>query len=492
MVLERIRRSGHRTLSLFPLTLARLGLVSRERGQETFDIATPAMVSGGIWTILRLSDFFMVSLAGSDAALAAMQFAFQYYFLGFALAMAIGSGTISVVSRFKGREDHDRADLAIKQALWLSIGISAPLVLVSVVYPAALIELFTDDPAVVRLGGIYLQIIMMALTLRFWSMIGARALEACGNTRTPMVVNLVVIPTNFVLNAILIFGLGPAPEMGIAGAAAGTALATALGAAIYVWIFRSGLFEVQLRLGGTQVDRGIIKEIVRVGLPVAGRRLIETGSRFPFLFVLGVLGTPVVAAFAIGRRFMTLALIPGFGYATAASALVGQNLGRGDEEEATRYGREALTLALVTQVLVAGLAAIFARPIVVLFNLEAVDLSVTFIRVLAVSVAGNSVAQALQGALRGAGDMTWPFYAAVLGNGVRLTLAALALPAGFVLFGGTALAIAPGIGAGVVFIYAAIILDRYLRAVVVAVRFWSGRWKVIGQKGIPTGTPEEF
>lgn len=490
-MLQRIISAGRRTLRLFPLVLARLGIVSRERGQKTFDIAAPAMVSGGIWTVLRLSDFFMVSLAVSDAAVAAMQFAFQYYLLGFALAMAIGSGTISIVSRFKGRGEHDNADLSIKQALWLAVVISAPIVAVSWVYPDVLIGLFTDDPAVVRLGAIYLEIVMLALTMRFWSIVAARALEACGDTRTPMLVNLLVIPTNFVLNAVLIFGLGPAPRYGIAGAALGTVVANTLGAVVYGWIYGSGRFDVRLRLRGRQLDVGIATEILRVGVPVAGRRLVETGSRFPFMFVLGVLGTPVVAAYAIGRRFMTFALIPGFGFATASSALVGQSLGRGDELEATRYGREALNLALVAQLLVACVAAALARPLVVLFDLEAVELSVTFVRVLALSVGGHSVAQALQGALRGAGDMTWPFYAAVVGNVARLGIAVLALPVGVVLLGGTPFAFAPGLAAGVVAVYVAIVVDRYVRAAIVAVRFWSGRWKAVGRESLPTELTED-
>jgi len=55
----------------------------------------------------------------------------------------------------------------------------------------------------------------------------------------------------------------------------------------------------------------IATEILRVGMPVPGRRMVETGSRITFMFVLGVLGTPGVAASAIGRRFITFALIPG-------------------------------------------------------------------------------------------------------------------------------------------------------------------------------------
>ena len=116
-------------LALFPAYLARLGLVDRRKGEEAFDLAVPAMVTGGLRTLLRTADFLMVSVAAGPTAVAALEFGFQYYFIPFGLALALTSGTISVVSRFKGAEDHREANFAIKQSLWLSLAISVPIVL---------------------------------------------------------------------------------------------------------------------------------------------------------------------------------------------------------------------------------------------------------------------------------------------------------------------------------------------------------------------------
>lgn len=479
-----VRERGWKALLCFPDMLAKLGLVSREKARQTFELAVPAMVSAGIWTVLRITDFFMVSLALSDAAVAALEFAFQYYFVGFSLAIAVSSGTISLVARFKGAGDHAAADFVVKQSLWFALFISVPLIAVSWVYARELLGVLTDNFEVVDLGSSYLQIVMLALAFRFWSMIGARGLEGSGDTTTPMYVNLVIIPLNIVLNALLIFGVGPVPRLGIAGAALGTAIANTFGGAVYAGIFLSGRFPVRLRLGGKQWDWSVALEIVRVGLPLAGHRLVGTVGRFPFLFMLGVLGTPVVAAFAIGRQVMQLAMIPGWGYQTSASTLVGQSLGSGDMDAATAYGWETVTVALATQLVVGALFAIFARPIAGLFGTEAVALTTLFIWVFALGVAGSSIGQTLQGGLRGAGDTTWPLYGATLGTLIRLGITALALPASFVLASVGGVSLTPGQGLGVGAVFVAILADRYGRAVVNGVRFHSHRWQVVARRSL--------
>lgn len=97
-------------------------------------------------------------------------------------------------------------------------------------------------------------------------------------------------------------------------------------------------------------------------------RLLQTFGRFPFLFVLGVLGTPVVAAYAIGR---------------------------GEDSEATGYGWQTLRIALATQLPVAALLVIAARPIALAFGTEHVGLTVTFIRVFGLAVAGFSISRTI-------------------------------------------------------------------------------------------------
>ncbi|WP_436930206.1 MATE family efflux transporter [Halosimplex halobium] len=486
-----VRQRVRDALFVFPALLDRFGIADREKSGEAFDLALPVMVTGALRVLLRVADFLMVGIALGDAAIAGLELGFQYYFIGFGLSLAVSSGTISVVSRLQGADRPDRADLAVKQSLWLALAISLPLTAVAWVYAEPLVGLLTDDAAAIDYGATYLSIVMLSMAPRFWSMVASRALAGSADTRTPMYVRLTTLPTNVVLNAALIFGLGPAPELGIAGAAIGTAVANALAAAVFLALLVSGDYAVALPLGGRQLDLGLGKEILRVGVPLSGMRLLQTFGRFPFLFILGQLGVGAVAAYAIGRRVMLLALMPAWGYSTAASTLVGQYVGSGDDENAAEYGWQTLRIALATQLLVAAVLVAAARPVAVAFGTNEVDLTVQFIRVFGLAVAGFSVSRTMRGSLRGAGDTRWPLYGTVLGTYVvRLPVASLALPAGFAV---TVLGVSVPLGAsmGYTAVFAAIVADFYVKAAVNTGRFRSGKWRDVARaSGVGAGADD--
>ncbi|WP_247005586.1 MATE family efflux transporter [Halorientalis litorea] len=475
------RAAVRAALMRFPAMLARLGLVDREQASEAFDLAVPVMVTGGLRVLLRVADFLFVGLAIGDTAIAALEFGFQYYFVGFGLALALTSGTISVVSRLQGADRPARANLAVKQSLWLSLAVSLPLTVVAWVAAPALVDVLTDDPRTIDLGATYLRLVMLTLAFRFWSMVAARALAGSGDTRTPMYVRLLTLPTNVVINAVLVFGLGPFPRLGVAGAAIGTAAANALAGVVFFGLLASGRYAVRLPLTGPQLDLSLCREIVRVALPLSGMRLLQTVARFPFLFVLGVLGTPVVAAYAIARRVMLLSLMPAWGYATAASTLVGQAVGAGDDRTATAYGWQTARIAIVTQLLFGAVLVAGARPIALAFGTEYPGLAVSFIRVFGLVIVGFSLSRTMRGSLRGAGDTRWPLYAQFVGSYLfRLPVAALALPAGFaVTVGGVS--VAPGLGWGLPAVYVALVGDYYLKAGINSARFASGKWQLVAR-----------
>jgi len=480
-----VRTATRRLLDGYPALLAWFGLVDRTAGAEAFDLAVPVMVTGAFRVLLRISDFLFVGLALGDAAIAGLEIGFQYYFIGFGLSLALSSGTISVVSRLQGAGERARADLAVKQSLLLSTAVAVPLTVVSWVYARPMIALLTDDPTVVDFGAAYLQIVMLSVTFRFYGLVASRALAGSADTRTPMYVRLVTLPINVVLNGLLVFGLGPFPRLGVVGVALGTAAANVLAALVFLALLVSNRYAVGLRLGGPQFDAGLSAEIVRVASPLAGMRLLQSGARFPFLFILGTLGVPVLAAYAIGRRVVMLALMPAWGYATAASTLVGQAIGAGDRSGATTYGWQTLRIGVVTQVLVAAVIVVAARPIALVFGTAYVDLTVTFVRVFGLATAGFGVARTMRGSLRGAGDTRWPLYGQVLGSYVvRLPIAVLALPTTATLTV-AGVSLTPGLGLGTSAVFLALVADFYTKAAVNAGRFWTGRWwDVARQAGV--------
>jgi Na+-driven multidrug efflux pump len=180
---------------------------------------------------------------------------------------------------------------------------------------------------------------------------------------------------------------------------------------------------------------------------------------------------------------MLLALMPAWGYSTASSTLVGQSIGAGNDDEATEYGWQTLRIALATQLLVGAVLFVAARPISVAFGTQHVDLTVEFVRIFGVGVAAFSVSRTMRGGLRGAGDTRWPLYGSLAGTYLfKLPVVFLAIAPGVVLFSVLGLDFAPGLGWGLLAVYASILGDMYLRAAINTFRFWTGKWKHVARE----------
>ncbi|MBS3781374.1 MAG: MATE family efflux transporter [Candidatus Thermoplasmatota archaeon] len=465
-----IRTQHNRLVKALPKLLARLGILDEKRGTEAFSLAWPVILTGGLRVGLRLTDFLMVGFAIGAAGVAALGFGFQFFFIGFALSLAVSSGTISLVSQHHGAGEYEKADFVIKQSVWLAVLISLPLMLVTWFHAEGMIGLLSSDPEVIDLGGAYLRVLMIGLLFRFFSMVAARAFAGSGNTVTPMYVSALGVPSNVVLNWLLIFGIGVFPELGIVGAALGTLITNISMAVIFFALLFSNNYNVSFKLRGKQWDTSVVKKLFSVSLPLLGMRMARTLGQFPFLWMLDSFGTGVVAAYQVGRRVELFAMEPAWGFGTASSTLVGQSLGAEKEDEAELYGWDTLKISIAVMLPIGFLLALFAGPISGLFSDETdvIFLSTRFIYINAIGVLGYAVNRIMRGALRGAGDTRWPFYGNLLG------IYGWLLPVSYI-FGIV-------LDFGLIAIFIAVLGSFFIPGLVNLIRFKSGRWKEVSRK----------
>ena len=465
-----IRTQDNLLVKALPKLLAKIGLLDEKRGTEAFSLAWPIILSGGLRVGLRLTDFLMVGFAIGAAGVAALGFGFQFFFIGFALSLAISSGTISLVSQHHGAGEYEKADFVIKQSIWLAVIISLPLMLITWFHAEGMIALLSSDPEVIELGGAYLRVLMIGLLFRFFSMVTARGFAGSGNTVTPMYVNAFGVPANVILNWLLIFGIGILPEYGIVGAALGTLITNVSMAVILFVLLFSGRYNVGFTLGGKQWDNSVVKKLFTVSLPLLGMRMARTLGQFPFLWMLDSFGTGVVAAYQIGRRVELFAMEPAWGFGTAASTLVGQSLGADQEDEAELYGWDTLKISISVMLPIGFVLALFAGPISGLFTDEpgVIFTSTQFIYINAIGVLGYAINRIMRGALRGAGDTLWPF----LGNMVGFY--GWLLPVSYIF--------AIVLDFGLLAIFVALLGSFFIPALINLARFKSGRWKAVSRK----------
>ncbi|MFW5965369.1 MAG: MATE family efflux transporter [Halodesulfurarchaeum sp.] len=459
-------------LSAIGSGLARLGLIDGERANETVELAWPRILTGIARMSKNAADVAMVGLALGPAAINGVGFATPYWGLAFSLGGGLAAGTIALVSQRYGAKRYDQLGQAIRSSAVLLVGLTIPFAVLYAAAPEALVGVLTNTPAEIDYGARYLRILAIGVPFASLNLIGSRALIGADDAWTPMVLRGSGAIVNVVLNAVFIFGLG----MGVEGAAWGTVLSNVLvTASTAIGLARGrlpliGQFPVTVDPVGRYIDVPTFRDLFSIGLPVIGRNSVWTVARFPTLAFVSMFGTQVTAAYIITRRIWGVMNTPGWGFGLAASSLVGQSLGRGQEAIAEAYGYEITRFSVTTYAL-AGLGiTIFAEPIVSLFigsaNDPSIPIAVPMVWAAALAIIPQGVTSTIAGALDATGDTRWPFYSRALG------MFGFAIP--LMYLGATT-------PLGVWGIYLSFFGETVVSGAINYYRFWTGKWKAISR-----------
>jgi len=461
------------------LGLARLGLIDRERAVQTTVLAWPRIVTG----IARMSksavDVAMVGVAVGTSAVAGVGFAGPFWGLAFAIGGGVAGGTIALVSQRYGADVYDELGLAVRSSTVLVIVVSAPVVAVFWAFPYELISLLSTNESAIEYGARYLGIVAFGIPFAGLNLVGSRVLVGTDDAYTAMQVRAGGAFANIGLNAVFIFGL----EWGVAGAALGTVLSNAAVTATFAAGLCAGrlpgigAFPVRIDPIGAYLDGETLRDLVTIGLPVGGRNLVWVVAEFPMLGIVDLFGENTVAAFVIARRIWGVMNTPGWGFGLASSSLVGQSLGRNDEDVAEAYGRDIIRFAVATYIVSAVLIAVFAERIVVLFAEEPtsaeIPIAIDLVYAACVAIVFQGVAGAAAGPLDASGDTRVPFASQFLGTFCcAIPLAYLGATTGLGYWG----------------LYLAFLAETTVPATINYWRFRTDRWKSISRGYRPETT----
>jgi putative MATE family efflux protein len=429
-------------------------------------LAWPTIVGFGAQTLVRFADFVMVGGLGPEA-LAAVGLGGQVYWLVQALANLVPTGLAAIVARSVGAGDFSRCDVAFRQALLLSTALAVLTTFVGLPFTEFVIAIYGVEPAVVSMGGDYMYWMLWGTVPFSLAFVFGGASRAAGDVRTPLYIGLVVNVLNIGLNWVLIYGNLGAPALGVAGAAMASTIAMVVQLIIFFWLWRTGRFILKPYGGSFRPDRAMCLRLFRIGYPAAVEQLLFQIGLLGFQRIMSLYGTAAIAAYNVGAQILSLSFIPGIGFSTAASTLVGQFLGDNAPEDASRAGWQATFGAVASMTLIGVIIVAFARPLALIFSddPEVVDLTVDFIWILGCIQPLMAIEFSIGGSLRGAGDTFYPMVTVFFG----LFLARL-IPAAIL---GVIL------GAPLQLVWCALIGDYAVKAVLLIRRFRGGLWKTI-------------
>jgi putative MATE family efflux protein len=440
----------------------------RTETREVAALATPIVASNLLGWVSGFANVYMLSRLGAET-LAGLGMANQIAVMVVILVFGITTGTMALVARARGAGDSSAASHILRQSLLLALLQSTVIGLAGAALAPWLMRALGAEGVAAQAGTLYLRILLLGLACTAIDFTLTSTMRGVGDSMTPLRINAVVVALNIAGTALLVFGPGPFPALGIAGSAAASIGARAVGVA-WAWTrLRGGRSGFQWQPGSWSPDGGTIRRILNIGLPSALEVFVRAGSSVALMGVVARTGpgTAAVAAHTVGLQMEMFSRVPSLGIGTAATALVGQRMGAGDPRAAQRVGwlASAMGVALLGAL---GLAMLLmAGPLSRLFIEDPATARMTadYLRTLALAQPLYALGMVVAGALRGGGDTRFPMWSAVVSGWVFL------IPVAW--FTGVHL----GWGPRAVWLVQA--LNYAVFAVLLTWRFRAGRWKTI-------------
>jgi putative MATE family efflux protein len=415
--------------------------------------------------VVGIADIAMVGRLGADE-LAAVGLGRQLVFIFQGLISGLSVGTTALIARYIGAKEREKAVRVGEQSVLFGTILSLTIGLVGVLYSKNFLQFLGAESTVVSLGYDYLQIMFLGMSTVFITFVINAIFRGAGDTKTPMYLMAFINTMNIILNYFLIFGIWKFPFLGVRGAALATVFSRGTGILIGLYLLLTGVKGFRLRFH-LSLDFTVIKKIITIGLPASGERIINSSAGIIYTMIIVSFGTYAVAAHQVAIRSESFSFMPGFGFAIAATTLVGQNLGALKEKRAEKCAYESLKIAVIIMSLMGLLFFVFPEYFVRLFTNEpdVISAAIPCLMIIAVTEPMLGIVFVLAGSLRGAGDTTSP----LIITGISLWL--VRLPLAYVL--GVTL------GMGLTGAWIAMSVETAVRGALIFLRFRMGKWKKI-------------
>jgi putative MATE family efflux protein len=395
-------------------------------------LALPLVAQNVVRVAQQVIDTFWLGRLG-ETAVAAVGLTVPILGVLFALLVTPFVGTQILVSQRVGADDADGSRRLVVHGVVLALLVGAAVGGGVALGADAVVRLVGAGPEVAGAAALYLGTVALGLPVAGASDALEAGFVGRGDSRASLWINVATVAVNVVLDPVFIFGAGPVPAMGIRGAALATVAGYAAGlllAAALAFGPRMALSRRHARL--TAAD---FRALLSVGAPLTGRQVVRQSVRVLLVGVVAVVGGAAgLAAYTVGARVASVAVLPSQGLGQAAQSMVGQNVGADRSGRARRVTRVGVGVAAVALATLGAAQWLAPGPIARLFvpdlSGEGFALTVDYLRILAYGYPAIGAADLLLAGFNGTGRTRTSFVADLLKYwGVRLPAAALALPA---------------------------------------------------------------
>ena len=383
-------------------------------------------VSMVVQTLYLLADLYWVGRLGKEA-IAAVGLSGNLMMLVMALTQMLGVGTTTVISQAAGRKDQATAEVAFNQSIVLSLFVALLFGIVSFPLRTAYSQSMSADAPTAAMAVSYLAWFIPALMLQFPLVSLGSALRATGIIKPAVGLQVLSVILNMILAPLFIFGVGPFPKMGVAGAALATFLSILIANILTVIYFEKNFRYLRVRVSQWPPRMKIWWSMLRIGLPAGAEFALMAVYIVIVYAIIRGFGAAAQAGFGVGARVMQAMFLPVIAVAFAVGPVVGQNFGgrRADRVRQSFYSALGITTGLMVLLTILSQCAsgIFIRgfskdPSVIAFGSE-------YLQIISFNFVAMGIVFTSSSVFQGIGN-TWP---PLIASATRLFL--FALPAAY-------------------------------------------------------------
>ena len=374
-----------------------------------FLLSVPMVLEMGMESVFAIVDIFFVNKVGTKAV-ATVGLTESVLMIVYSIAIGLSMATTAIVARRIGEKKPKKAADAAFQGIFLGITLSVLIGVFGFIHADDILALMGADEDLIEEGVGYTQVMYAGNISILLLFLYNAVLRGAGNASVAMRALILSNSLNLILDPILIFGLGPFPEMGVTGAAVATTIGRSVGVIYQFIILLKGTNIIRIAAENIVLRLNDIKEMFKIAGGGITQFIVESLSWMFLIRIMSVFGEVAVAGYTLAFKVIVFTILPSWGMSNAAATLVGQNLGAEKPDRAESSVWKTAWYNVVFLGIVSVIFYVFAEPVMSVFDkTEAVmDYGVWSLQIICLGYVFFAYGMVISQSFNGAGDTKTP------------------------------------------------------------------------------------
>ncbi len=369
----------------------------------------PLLIGNVLQSLNQIIDAFWVGRFVGPNALASVAVSGSVVFALLAFVFGFVIATSTMVAQYKGAKDQESLQKTVDSSVKALTLAAIVLTVIAIILTPYILRILQTPAEIFDLAQTYLMIFFSGLVFIGGYNYLSAILRGLGNSKTPLYFLIIATVTNIILDPILIIGIGPVPELGVAGAALATVFSQALAFGLGLMYIKKHDLGFKMRLFKGKVESFYLTKMIKMGIPAGLQQVVVSLAVVAVMGAVNVQGAATVAGFGTATRLDGFILLPAMSLGLAISAMVGQNIGAGKWERIPSIVRSGMLMTFVITGSLTLVLFFLREQALGLFtdDPQVIEAGASYLKIVAFAFIPFSFMFIITGVLRGAGDMIW-------------------------------------------------------------------------------------